>query len=67
MQIASVFRDVFGDREQLRHRLERLAQIILIQPGDDDALAASRETDADGRQIGVEKLPSSMPMTSVSA
>src|SRR5215216_7705288 len=28
--------DVFRDREQLRHRLERLAEIILIQSGNDD-------------------------------
>jgi hypothetical protein len=38
MQIASVFGDVFRNREQLRHRLERLAQIILVEPGHDHAL-----------------------------
>ena len=49
--------DVFGDREQLRHRLERLAEIILVEAGDDDALALVGERVADGRQLRVEELP----------
>ena len=48
--------DVLGDREQLRHRLERTAQVVLIQSGHDHALAAIRERVARGRQIGVEEL-----------
>src|ERR1051326_2162290 len=49
--------DVLGDREQLRHRLERLAEIILVQTGDDDALALIREHRGDGGQLGIEELP----------
>src|SRR5262245_6423673 len=37
------FRDELGDREQLRHRLERLACVVLIESRDDHALAAVRE------------------------
>ena len=49
--------DVFGDRQQLRHRLERTAQVVLIEPGDDDALAAVRQRVARRRQVRVEELP----------
>jgi hypothetical protein len=50
-------RDVFGNGQQLRHRLERAAQIILIQTGHDDALAVVRQGIAGGRQVLVEELP----------
>ena len=33
------FCDKFRDRQELRHRLERLARVILIQTGDDHTLA----------------------------
>src|SRR5581483_10546614 len=49
-------RDVFRDREELRHRLERPAQIILIEPRDDDPFAAIRQRVADRRQSHVEEL-----------
>ena len=57
MQMAQRLGDVFGDRQQLRHRLERPAEIVLIQPGDDDALAAVRQRVAGRRQVRVEELP----------
>ena len=34
--------DVFRDSEQLGHRLERLAEIVLIEARDDDAFARRR-------------------------
>ena len=49
--------DVLGDRQELRHRLERLAEIVLIEPGHDHALALIREGAADRRQLRVEELP----------
>ncbi len=48
--------DVLGDRQQLRHRLERLAEIVLVEAGDDDALALIGERVADRRQLGIEEL-----------
>ena len=48
--------DVLGDREQLRDRLERLAEIILIEPRDDHPLALIGERAADRRQLVVEEL-----------
>src|SRR5205823_6397521 len=51
------FGDVFGDREQLRYWLERPAEVVLIEPGDDDALAAVRERVARRRQVQIEELP----------
>src|SRR5438094_323020 len=49
--------DVFGNREQLRHRLEGTPEIILIEAGDDDPLAAIRERIARPRETRVEELP----------
>jgi hypothetical protein len=49
--------DVLGDRQQLRHRFERPAQIVLIQAGDDDPLAAIGERVTGRREIEVEELP----------
>ena len=49
--------DVLGDRQQLRHRLERLAQVILVEPGDDHAHAAIGQRAAHRGQILVEELP----------
>jgi hypothetical protein len=49
--------DVLGNGEQLWHRLKRFAKIVLIEAGDDDALAAVGERAANGWQIGVEELP----------
>jgi hypothetical protein len=57
--------DVLGDRQQLRHRLERAAQEILVEPGDDHPLAAIRQHVAGGRKIQVEELPFVDPTTSV--
>ena len=59
--------DVLGDRQQLRHRLERLAEVVLVEAGDDDALAAvgERRCTTAGRS-GSKNCPSSMPTTSVS-
>src|SRR4029453_5667235 len=50
-------RDVLGRRQQLRHRLERLAEVILIESGHDDALPLSRQLGAHGWQLGIEELP----------
>ena len=49
--------DVLGDRQQLRHRLERLAQVVLVEAGDDHPLAAVGQRVADRRQVLVEELP----------
>src|SRR5438045_1537616 len=49
-------RDVFRDGEQLRHWLERLAEIVLIEARDDHALALIRQSRADSRQLGIEEL-----------
>jgi hypothetical protein len=49
--------DVLRDRQQLRHRLEWLAEIILIEAGDDHALALIGQRVADHRQLQVEELP----------
>jgi hypothetical protein len=49
--------DVLGNRQQLRHRLERTAEVVLIEAGDDDALAAVGQRRARRRQVGVEELP----------
>src|SRR5688500_439369 len=48
--------DVFGDRHHDGHRLERPAQVIGVEPGDDDAFAAAGELRAGGGQILVEEL-----------
>ena len=48
--------DVFGDGEELRHRLERLSEVVLIEPGHDDAFSLVRERVADGRQFRIEEL-----------
>ena len=48
--------DVLRDREQLRHRLERLAEIVLVESGHDDAFAAVRQLVDDGRQVLIEEL-----------
>src|SRR6266545_1238878 len=49
--------DVFGDRQQLRHRLEGLPEIILVEAGDDDALALVGDRIDHHGQLGVEELP----------
>src|ERR1041385_6054064 len=49
--------DVLGDRQQLRHGLERPPAVILVEPGDDDALAHARELLAHGHELGAEELP----------
>jgi hypothetical protein len=48
--------DVLGDGQQLRHRVEGLAQVILVQPGHDHAHAA-RGQPGHRRQLGVEAAP----------
>ena len=48
--------DVLGDRQQLRHRLERLAEIILVEAGDDHAHAARGQLGGDVRQLRIEEL-----------
>src|SRR5438105_5079087 len=49
--------DVFRDGQELRHRLERPAQIVLIEAGHDHALPAIRERVARRRQMQIEELP----------
>src|SRR5439155_14661973 len=51
------FRDVFRDCEELRHRLERTAEVILVEPGHDDPLTAVRQCVAHRRQVQIEELP----------
>ena len=58
--------DVFGDRQQLRHRLERLAEVVLVEPGDDDALALSASVLQTIGSSRSKNCPSSIPTTSVS-
>jgi hypothetical protein len=48
--------DVLGDGKQLRHRLERLAEVILIQSRDDHPDAAVGERAAHSGQTGIEEL-----------
>src|SRR5258708_6306745 len=48
--------DVFRDREQLRHGLERAAEVVLVEAGDDDALSHTREPLAHLHQPGAEEL-----------
>ena len=48
--------DVLGDGEQLRHRLEGLAGVVLIEAGDDDARAASGEFVGDLDEPLIEEL-----------
>src|SRR5262245_43739103 len=48
---------VFGNGQQLRHRLEWLAEIVLIEAGDNYPLPAIGERAAHRRQLGVEELP----------
>jgi len=67
MQIARVLVMYSAIASHLRHRVERLAEIILVEPGDDDALAAVGELVGDRRQVLVEELPFIDPTTSVSA
>ena len=49
-------RDVLGDREQLRHGLERFTGVVLVEAGDDDALPPSREPLAHLDQVRPEEL-----------
>ena len=49
--------DVLGDGQQLRHRLERPSEVVLIEPGDDHPLAAVRKGVARCRQVRIEELP----------
>ena len=49
--------DVLRDRQQLRHRLERPPEKILVEAGDNDALALVRQRVAHQGQIVVEELP----------
>src|SRR5262249_42051064 len=49
-------RNVFRDREQLRHGLERPRQVVLVEPGHDDALAHAREFLAHAHQRGPQEL-----------
>src|SRR6185437_11769067 len=49
--------DVLGDRQQLWDRLERLAEVILIEAGDNHTLALIGERAAHRRQLVVEELP----------
>src|SRR5687767_693121 len=49
--------DVLGDGEELRHRLEGAARVVLIEPGDDDAHSARGERVGDAHEFEVEELP----------
>ena len=48
--------DVLGNRQQLRHGIERPCAIILIQAGDDDALSHVRHLVAHRHEFHVEEL-----------
>src|SRR5437667_2124988 len=48
--------DVLGNRQQLRHRVERAAEIILIQTRHDQAPPPVRQRVAHHRQAGIEEL-----------
>jgi hypothetical protein len=50
------FRDVFGHRQQLRHRIEWPAPVILVQPGNNDAFAGIRKSVAHRDEIHIEEL-----------
>src|SRR3989475_12324015 len=52
------FGDVFGDSEQLRHRLPRLAGVVLIQSIHDHAYAAFGQFVASPHRSAVKKLGS---------
>src|SRR5688500_1723767 len=49
-------RDVLRDRQQLRHWLEWLAEVVLVEPGNDDAFALLRQRVADRGKFGIEEL-----------
>src|SRR5262245_4471626 len=49
--------DVLGDREQLRHGLERAGLVVLVEPRHDHALAHARELLAHRHQLAAEELP----------
>src|SRR4029453_12495129 len=48
--------DVFRDGEQLRHRLERFAEVILVESGNNHALSAIGQFVDDGWQLLIEEL-----------
>src|SRR5215831_14389761 len=48
--------DVLGDREQIGHRLEGLALVVLVEPGHDHALAPARELVDHRQQVAAEEL-----------
>jgi hypothetical protein len=50
-------RDVFGNREELRHRFPRFAGVILIESGNDHAHATTRERVRHLNQVVIKKLP----------
>ena len=58
--------DVFGNRQKLRHRLERPAEVVLVQTGHDHAFAAVRQLLQAAGRFWSKNCPSSMPTTSVS-
>src|SRR5689334_13734599 len=49
-------RNIFRDRQQLRHGLERPPAVVLVEPGDDDALAHAREFLAHVHEPGAQEL-----------
>jgi hypothetical protein len=58
--------DVLRDREQLGHRLERPPAVVLVEAGDDDALALAASVSTTATRSAPRNWPSSMPMTSAS-
>ena len=48
--------DVLRDGQQLRHRIERPSEVVLVEAGDNHALAPVGERVARGRQVRVEEL-----------
>ena len=48
--------DIFRNGQQTRNRAEGLAQVVRVQPGDDDADAAVRQGLADFDEALVEEL-----------
>ena len=50
-------RDVFGDREELRHRFPRFAGVVLIESGNDYAHSSLCERVRDMNQFVIKELP----------
>ena len=56
MQIAQCLCDVLRDRQELGHRLEGLAEIVLIESGNDHTFPAVRQLVDDSGEVLIEEL-----------